>query len=58
VVVADHRRRVGIIMANRKIRETDAFALLVRTSQHTNRKVRTLPTEIVETGDVSQLLAI
>ncbi|MFM6848717.1 MAG: ANTAR domain-containing protein [Terrabacter sp.] len=46
---------IGIIMAYRKVSETDAFSVLVSASQNTNRKLRVLAAEIVDTGDVSQL---
>ena len=47
---------VGILMASRKLTEEAAFALLVRASQHTNRKVRDLAAEVVRTGDLKVLL--
>jgi hypothetical protein len=46
---------IGIVMANRKVSETDAFRILTRASQNTNRKVRLLADELVETGDLSEL---
>lgn len=47
---------IGILMASRRLTEEASFALLVRTSQHTNRKVRDLAAEVVRTGDLSMLL--
>lgn len=46
---------MGIIMANRQVDETDAFQVLSKCSQNTNRKLRDLAEEIVRTGDVSGL---
>jgi hypothetical protein len=46
---------IGIIMANRGGSEADAFLTLSRASQNTNRKVRVVADEVVETGDVSDL---
>jgi len=46
---------IGIVMANRKLTETDAFGLLVKASQQTNRKLRALAEEVVHTGDVTRL---
>ena len=46
---------MGIVMANCKVSEEDAFAMLRRASQHSNRKVRILADEVVFTGDVSCL---
>ncbi|GAA3634729.1 ANTAR domain-containing protein [Microlunatus ginsengisoli] len=46
---------IGIVMASRKVNETDAFLLLTRASQNTNRKVRVVADEVVETGDISDL---
>jgi phage I-like protein len=46
---------MGIIMANRRVNETDAFVLLSKGSQNTNRKLRVLAEDIVSTGDVSSL---
>lgn len=46
---------IGIIMADRRIREADAFSVLVDASQHTNRKLNTIAVEIVATGDTTTL---
>ncbi|WP_345201646.1 ANTAR domain-containing protein [Fodinibacter luteus] len=48
---------VGIIMANRHISETQAFAILVRASQNTNCKLRLVADDIVNSGDVTDLPA-
>ena len=44
-------------MADRKVTEPEAFAILSRASQNTNTKLHRLATEIVDTGDVSDLPA-
>ena len=46
---------IGIVMAYRKVSESDAFEIMRRASNHTNRRVRALADEIVRTGDVSEL---
>jgi hypothetical protein len=46
---------VGIVMANRRLNDVDAFAILVSASQNGNRKLRLVAEEVVQTGDVSQL---
>jgi hypothetical protein len=46
---------IGIVMANRRVTEEQAFLILSRTSQHINRKVRLLADDIVESGDTSGL---
>lgn len=46
---------IGIIMALRQVNATDAFSRVVNASQNSNRKLRVLTAEIVDTGDVSQL---
>lgn len=46
---------IGIVMANDKVREQAAFEILSKASQDTNRKLRLLADELVETGDVSCL---
>lgn len=46
---------IGIVMANDKVREQAAFEILSKASQHTNRKLRLLADELVETGDVNCL---
>lgn len=46
---------MGIIMANRHVNEADAFRLLSKSSQTTNRKLRVIAEQIVRTGDASSL---
>ena len=46
---------IGIIMARRSIDEVEAFRVLVAASQSSNRKLRVIAHEVVETGDVSRL---
>ncbi len=46
---------MGIVMANRKLDEEDAFAILVKASQDTNRKLRLVADDVVFTGDVTDL---
>lgn len=46
---------IGIVMATRKVSQVEAFAILSRGSQNTNRKVLVLADEVVTTGDVSGL---
>ena len=41
---------VGIVMAVRQVSESDAFAALVRTSQHTNRKLRDVADDVYAKG--------
>jgi len=41
---------IGIVMANRKLTEDQAFDVLVRVSQDTHRKLRDLADEVVLTG--------
>lgn len=41
---------VGIIMASRDLSEDEAFAVLQTASQRSNRKLRELATELVESG--------
>jgi hypothetical protein len=48
---------IGIVMATRKVSETHAFVTLTRASQNSNRKVRVIADELVDTGDVSHLPA-
>ncbi|GAA1338630.1 GAF and ANTAR domain-containing protein [Saccharothrix algeriensis] len=43
----------GILMERHKITADQAFALLVRGSQHTNTKVRDLAEQLVRTGELS-----
>ncbi|NUR80247.1 MAG: ANTAR domain-containing protein [Dermatophilaceae bacterium] len=47
---------LGIIMVAYKVDEAAAFDLLRAHSQNTNRKVRELADEVVETGDVTGLV--
>ena len=42
-------------MANRKVTEPDGFLILKKASQNSNRKLRVVADELVETGDVSVL---
>ena len=44
-------------MENRKVSEVEAFAILNRTSQNRNRKVRVLADEVVSSGDVGGVLS-
>ena len=46
---------IGIIMAHRKVTEAAAFLILTKASQNSNRKVRVIADEVVDTGDVSDL---
>jgi hypothetical protein len=46
---------VGIVMANRKVTEAEAFLVLTKASQNNNRKVRFIADDVVETGDVRNL---
>ena len=46
---------IGIVMANRKVTEAAAFLILTKASQNSNRKVRVIADEVVDTGDVSDL---
>ena len=46
---------MGIIMANRQLDETQAFRLLSKASQNTNRKLRAVAEDIVHSGDSSAL---
>ncbi|HET9647208.1 MAG TPA: ANTAR domain-containing protein [Microlunatus sp.] len=46
---------IGIVMATRKVSEAHAFLTLSRASQNSNRKVRVIADELVDTGDVSDL---
>ena len=42
----------GILMERYQVDSQRAFALLVRTSQHTNRKLRDIADELVTTGQL------
>ncbi len=44
---------VGILMAQHKLTEGDAFALLVGASQHSGRKLRDISRDVVDTGDLT-----
>jgi hypothetical protein len=46
---------MGIVMADRKVTEADAFTILKRAKQRSNRKLRVLAEELVRTGDPSGL---
>lgn len=46
---------VGILVERYKVTPTQAFALLVRTSQHRNIKLREVATRLIETGEDPQL---
>jgi AmiR/NasT family two-component response regulator len=46
---------IGIIMLSRELSEPDAFTVLVRTSQNTNRKLRSVAAELCASRDVSNL---
>ncbi len=48
---------IGIIMANRRLDELDAFGILTRASQKGNRKLRLVADDVVYTGDVTDLPA-
>jgi hypothetical protein len=49
---------IGIVMANRRVTEDDAFAILKQASMDTNCKLRIIADELVTTGDVSDLPAL
>jgi AmiR/NasT family two-component response regulator len=42
---------IGILMAGRGIGQAEAFAVLQTASQHSNRKLRDLATDLVETTE-------
>lgn len=46
---------LGILMADRKVSEDDAFQILRKASMDGNRKLRDLAEDILTTGDVSAL---
>ena len=46
---------LGIVMANRRVTEVDAFKILAKASQDRNRKLRVIADDIVATGDVAEL---
>jgi GAF domain-containing protein len=43
---------IGVLMANRRVGQDEAFDLLRRVSQRTNRKVREIADEVVHTGQL------
>ena len=43
---------IGILMATYKVTEDKAFAMLQASSQHLNRKLRDIATDVTETGDL------
>lgn len=43
---------IGILMATHKVREEEAFDLLRESSQHLNRKLRDIATDVTETGEL------
>jgi hypothetical protein len=45
---------MGVIMASRQVNEADAFALLRRASQSSNRKLRELAAEVVQKANAEQ----
>jgi hypothetical protein len=48
---------MGVLMASRQVDEADAFALLRRASQSSNRKLRELATEVVQKANAGQISA-
>jgi len=46
---------IGIVMAAQKVSEVEAFAILNRASQNTNRKLRALADDVVTSGDANGL---
>jgi hypothetical protein len=46
---------MGVVMADRKVTEADAFLILKRASQRANRKLRVLAEDVVRSGDLSGL---
>lgn len=46
---------IGIVMATHKVSQVEAFAILNRASQNSNRKVVALADEVVTSGDVGGL---
>ncbi|MGW5237321.1 ANTAR domain-containing protein [Monashia sp. NPDC004114] len=46
---------MGILMASRRVSEDEAFDILRKASQNTNRKLRVIAEEVAHTGDISQL---
>jgi len=57
-IALDHSRdigaAVGILMAQHKVQQADAFDLLRRTSQDQNRKLYELALAVVSTGELPQ----
>lgn len=48
---------LGLVMAEYKVDEMSAFRILSKASQDTNRKVRVLAEELVDSGDARRLQA-
>jgi AmiR/NasT family two-component response regulator len=46
---------MGVVMADRKVTEADAFLILKRASQRANLKLRVLAEDVVRSGDLSGL---
>ncbi|GAB3060747.1 hypothetical protein GCM10027053_23660 [Intrasporangium mesophilum] len=46
---------MGILMASRRVSEDEAFDILRKASQNTNRKLRVIAEEVARTGDIGQL---
>jgi AmiR/NasT family two-component response regulator len=46
---------IGIVMANRRVSEAEAFDILSTASQRANLKLRVIAEEVVYTGDLSGL---
>lgn len=46
---------MGVVMADRKVTEADAFLILKRASQRANLKLRVLAEDVVRSGDLSSL---
>jgi hypothetical protein len=47
---------IGIVMAERKLAEDQAFAILKTASQEANRKLRDIADDLVRTGDAAGLV--
>jgi AmiR/NasT family two-component response regulator len=43
---------IGIVMSTYKLKPDDAFALLVRLSQRTHRKLRDIALDVIDTGSL------
>ncbi|WP_460458138.1 ANTAR domain-containing protein [Angustibacter peucedani] len=46
---------IGIVMAERRVGEDEAFGVLKKASSVTNRKLRLVADDVVQTGDVASL---